>query len=182
MNQTEDNPETTLASSDDSSDESSVEARLPGRRRRLVLWVVLIAVLSVAFYQPPSGPPVGWGDDLEGALVEAKTSERLVVVAFHGALCPPCHVMDRAVLGKPAVQKALVDFVPVRLDPEQHPEAAIRYQIYGTPAYLVLDANGDVVNQIIGSRSVKGFVGFLESSLGMASSGGYGSNTPPPGE
>lgn len=146
---------------------SAETVTLRARRRRLALWVVMLAVFAVVFYESPSGPPVGWGDDLTIAMTEAKSSGRPVVVAFHGAHCPPCHVMDRAVLGKPAVQKELAKFVPVRIDPEQHAEAARRYQVYATPAYTVLTPDGEVVHQIIGSRNVEEFVAFLETALAM---------------
>lgn len=176
MNQVDEIAESTLTGSDSPFGGDSGGAPRSGRHRRKLWWVAIFLLFLVVFYRPPPvGPPAGWGDDLESALAQAKTSGRLVVVAFHGAHCPPCHVMDRTVLGKPPVQKALAGYVPVRIDPEQHLAVAQKYQIFATPAYVVLNADGLVVNQILGSRSVEGFVAFLDTSRGLAA------NTPTPG-
>jgi len=141
-------------------------------RRRLVIYVVVFFLFLLLVIRPEI-TAAGWGGDFGAAMTKAKKTGRPVVVAFHGKYCPPCHVMERTVLGKPAVQKALEDFVPVRLDPEDHPDVAQRYQIQATPTYLVLTPDGTPVNVLVGAQSVEEFVSFLHLSAGLAA------DTPP---
>lgn len=139
----------------------------PGHRRRMLLYFVGFLVLLLVVLRPDSSP-AGWGGDFEAALTRARETDRPLVVAFHGAHCPPCQLMDRTVLGKPDVVEALKDFVPVRLDPNANLDLARKYQIAATPTYLVLSPDGTPVHGIIGPQSVEEFVAFLETSLGLA--------------
>ena len=138
-----------------------------GRRRRWGLFVVALAVFAVVFGRPGAAP-AGWGGDFEVALEQAKSGRRHVVVAFHGDYCPPCLAMDRFVLGKQAIRDALVDFVPVRIDPKDHNELARKYEIYATPTYVVINSDGALIHKIVGPQDVEEFVSFLQTSLGMA--------------
>jgi len=141
-------------------------------RRRLVIYVVVFFLFLLLVIRPEV-TAAGWGGDFDAAMAQAKKTGRPVVVAFHGKYCPPCHVMERTVLGKPEVQKALEDFVPVRIDPEDHPDVAGRYRIQATPTYLVLTPDGTPVNMLVGAQSVEDFVSFLHLSAGLAA------DTPP---
>jgi len=136
--------------------------------------VAALAIFAVVF-ELPSAAPAGWGEDFDAALAQAKAQHRYVLVAFHGAGCPPCHVMERTVLGRLAVREALVDFVPVRIDPNDRADLAERYSIFATPTYVVVGADAALIHQIVGPQSVDEFVAFLQTSLGMAA------NAQPPG-
>lgn len=156
------------------------EAGLPDDRdamrrrtqRRLVVYVVVFLLFLLLVIRPEV-TALGWGGDFDAAMAKAKKTGRPVVVAFHDKYCAPCHLMERTVLGKPAVQKALEDFVPVRIDLEDHPEIGRRYQIQATPTYLVLTPDGTPVNVLVGAQSVEDFVSFLHLSAGLAA------DTPP---
>lgn len=138
-----------------------------GRRRRTILFAAAFIVL-VLFVVRPWSAPAGWDGDFEAAMIRAQETNRPVVVAFHGRSCPPCHVMDRTVLGKPAVTAALKGFVPVRIDPNANLDVARAYEIYATPTYVVLQPDGKLVHGIVGPQSVEEFVAFLELSLGLS--------------
>jgi len=151
----------------ETADDASDEQARRGRRRRMVLFVLLLIVFAVVMSRP-SAAPAGWSGDFDAAMAQAKASGKLVVVAFHGEYCPPCHAMDRFVLGKAPIREALVDFVPVRLDPTKHAELAAKYDVYATPTYVVLTADGTLVHKVVGPRTVDEFVAFLQTSLGLA--------------
>ena len=95
----------------DPDDDYVAGMRRRGRRRRIILFLAGLVVF-VVFVARPRMAPAGWDGDFDAAMKRATETDRLVVVAFHGAYCPPCHTMDRTVLGKPAVRKALVTFYP----------------------------------------------------------------------
>lgn len=109
-------------------------------------------------------PPVGWGDDFEAAMAEAASTNRPVVVAFHAPHCPPCKAMERKVLGKPAVGKALEGFIPVRVNTPDRPDLSRRFDVYATPMVAVIDAKGKVLSKFMGYKDVEEFVSFLNSA------------------
>ncbi len=61
---------------------------------------------------------------------------------FHADWCAPCKVLDRTILTDPAVRRALRDFILVRVDMDELPEAGGRFRIEVMPTLLVLDWNG----------------------------------------
>ncbi len=159
-------PEATSLDREPTSDPGDDRTRR-GRRRRWGLFVVVVVVFAVVFGRPGAAP-AGWGGDFEVALEQAKSGRRHVVVAFHGDYCPPCLAMDRFVLGRQAVRDALVDFVPVRIDPNDRIELARKYEIYATPTYVVINPDGALIHKVVGQQDVEEFVAFLQTSLGMA--------------
>lgn len=127
----------------------------------------LLAVAAIAlylFWTRPAAPPVGWGENFEAAVSEAKSANRPLLIEFHSEGCAPCLLMERQVLSDARVQTAVRAFVPVRVDAFQRVELMQRYEIPGTPAFVIADANGNSVKQIIGSRTIDEFLEFLQQA------------------
>lgn len=125
-----------------------------------VLLVIGALVLYVLLTRP--APPLeGWGTNFNAALQQAGVSDRRVLVAFSMPGCAPCAVMNRNVLPASKVKKALVDFELVHLDATVHTELAVQYEVYGTPTYAVIDANGQLLSKREGTLTVDEFVAFL---------------------
>ena len=143
-------------------------ARGPTPAKASPLRTTLLAVAAIALYflwTRPAAPPVGWGESFEAALTEAKSTNRPLLIELHSEGCAPCLLMERQVLPDARVQAAVRDFVPVRVDAFQHVELMQRYEIPGTPAFVIADANGDSVSQILGSRTIDGFLEFLRQGI-----------------
>jgi thioredoxin-related protein len=124
----------------------------------------IIALLVAGVYHATawSAPSFDdWEVDYQRALAKAQETDRNMMIAFYMHGCPPCAVMDRAVLSRRAVRRALDEFVPARLDAVSSP-AAERFHVYGTPTYLVVSPKGDVLARTEGYHSVDEFMAFLE--------------------
>jgi len=118
-------------------------------------------IAAYLFLTRPAPPLEGWGTDLDVAMRQAGESGRRVLVAFYMPGCAPCAIMDRNVLPASKVKKALLDFELVHLDATTHTEVAQHYEVYGTPTYAVIDANGNLLSKREGTLTVDEFVAFL---------------------
>lgn len=100
----------------------------------LALWIALAAAL-------PAG--VTWRTFDDAAFAEAKATGRLVLLDLGTGWCHWCHVMDARTYGDPAVQTRLAKgFVVARADADQRLDLAQRYEDWGWPATIILDADG----------------------------------------
>lgn len=124
--------------------------------------VLILGVLAFYFYgMRPAAPPPGWEVDLTAAVELAKTSGKKLVLAFHSEGCPPCKAMDRTVLRSEEVQTALRPFVPVRVDAHEAQDVAVRYGVFATPAYVIIQPDGTPIGRADGFISAEQFVVFL---------------------
>lgn len=127
--------------------------------------LLIAATLMLYFFlSRPMPAPAGWGDDFEAALKEAAATSRRVIIAFYSEGCPPCAAMDRSVLGTPEVRKALLGYLPVRLDVNRQLEPALRYQVLATPTFVVTDGAGRPLAKREGYQSIEEFVALLKEN------------------
>ena len=84
------------------------------------------------------------------ALQSANRNGRLLLVDFYAEWCGPCKVLEATVLSDPKVQAALarVDFLKV--DTDEHVDAAKHYDVVGMPMLLMLDADGTELFRLVG--------------------------------
>lgn len=134
------------------------------------LWLLVLFLGGLYVLLPSSANiPKGWGVDFDEALAQAVSSNRKLLVAFHMRGCPPCSAMDRTVLGTREVRSAIAnkDFIPVRVDVEQHLALANRIGVLATPTYAVIDANGGLLAQCAGYQSSTKFIQFLQRASAL---------------
>ena len=112
----------------------------------------------------PVPPPEGWAGDFDQAVIDAKATGKNLLVAFNMHGCAPCAMMDKQVMPEPRVRAAIASFVPVRVSLDRWTPIARRYNIVGAPTYLVIRADGTVVNQCSGFIPVEQFLEFLDQA------------------
>ena len=159
--------------------ESSMRSalRTAWRRREPVFWAALLAVVLTVqwpmlkgwYYQAtgtaaPSSA-VAWRTDLDGALAEARSADKRVLVYFSADWCPPCAAMKHDVWPHPAVARAIdAGFVPVMVDADRDNGLSSRYRVESIPAVLMLDADGRVLKRNDGYLPRSGMLRFLSQS------------------
>jgi thiol:disulfide interchange protein len=102
------------------------------------------------------------------ALVKARAEKKLVFVDLYADWCTWCTKMDDDVFAVPRVQDALREFVPIKVDVEKAGgrSVATRYRVRGLPTFLLLNADGDVVQQFDGYLPVEVFLRRLDPGTG----------------
>lgn len=95
-----------------------------------------------------------WFNNLDDALAEARSTNRLVYVHFYEDWCGPCNMMSQQVYPTAEFKAMSKDFVFCKIKPSDFPAQAQRYNVSGIPALFVLRPNGEVVHSWVGFRPV----------------------------
>lgn len=140
-------------------------------RGGILLFGGLLAVLI--WQSRPEPLPAAWQTDYPSAVAQAKRDGKKLLIAFHMHGCPPCRAMAATVLGAEPVTAALqAAYVPVKLDVFANRELAKTYEVTGTPAYMVVDAeSGELLTSAYGYLPVDIFVQFLERGADLTRPG-----------
>jgi len=111
------------------------------------------AILGLGLAATASGQQgVPWSANLDAAKTLAARTDRLVLIHFWSTACAPCMRMDQDVFSKANVATALTaHYVPVKIDPDKHPQLAHQYGVTHLPTGIVITPNGHEVDRIVGA-------------------------------
>ena len=159
---------------------------------RVRSWLLLGAVLAASLDSPLwAQQGIVWQPALETAKRLAGQTNRLVLVHFWAEWCQPCAEMERNVFSRPDVSAAIEGhFVPVKVNVDHFPATVKQYGVSIVPTGVVLTADGQLVDKLIGladptqyvarlnqiaqSRSPQAGIGSRDAaSLGQSQPGGY---------
>jgi len=132
--------------------------------RRMPLLGVVMALFVFWFVSRPLAAPPGWVEDFDAAVKQASLANKNLVVAFHSDGCPPCVAMERTVLRADVVQKALTNFVAVKVNVTRQREIAERFAVMATPTYVVINAEGKEIVRTDGYQEEEDMLRFLRSA------------------
>lgn len=96
-------------------------------------------------------PPAEIPDPIARALAEAGASGRPLFVDFYADWCAPCKTLEAEIMRMPAVERALLDYVSIRVDTYRFPEAGRSYDIAVPPTLLILDSQGKERSRLAGA-------------------------------
>jgi len=100
-------------------------------------------VASTQASTPVSKEGVQWRDFTDAAFVEAKRDGKLLILDLEAVWCHWCHVMEEKTYSNPAVIKLLKQhFISLKVDQNNRPDLARRYQEWGWPATIFFNADG----------------------------------------
>ena len=92
---------------------------------------------------PPTKDGVQWRDFNDAAFAEAKRDGKLLILDLEAVWCHWCHVMEAKTYSDPVVQKILKDhYIALKVDQNNRPDLARRYQDFGWPATIFFNADG----------------------------------------
>lgn len=123
----------------------------------------------------PSGAPATAGSVSHGflvdrpdeALAQAKKERRPLMIDFFGIWCPPCNALDETVFCRPEFQRATEAFVKLKLDADRETSWALKekYKVGGYPTVVFATADGEEIDRVVGSRTLKEFIARAEDAL-----------------
>ena len=104
-----------------------------------------------------------WFTDFKKGLEVAKKERKLVLIYFYAEHCPYCYQVEEFVFGDPDVEKFLKkNFVVVSIDYTQDEKLSKKYNVFGTPTFVILDPKtGKVLKKIFGSVPSDTFLSLL---------------------
>ena len=84
------------------------------------------------------------------AFDRARAEDKLILLDLTAVWCHACHVMDMTTYIDPRVVTLLNDeFIPVRVEADQHPDITVRYKHGGWPTTSILLPSGKACSRRI---------------------------------
>lgn len=129
------------------------------KRVKLAFGLAFLVMIGLITYFQLRGPMLGWPDDLEGALVEARQGNRPVVVFVRSfPISEMGKRMVRGTLAKAGNKEALAkgNFILVEIRFSRGAAWAGKYGVTKTPTMLVIAADGEKFHR------EEGFIGEVD--------------------
>ena len=147
--------------------DQAVDTKRRKDKAKLIFLVLIAAAVLLVYISQQSGAELpDWPGDLSAALVQAKQEDRKVLVFF--ADTPPSTTarnMSTTTLKKNARHIARGKFIKVLIQVAKTDDPAKRYNVKNLPTFLLLDAQGKVLNRRAGFVGEAAFQnGFLDCS------------------
>jgi thiol:disulfide interchange protein len=113
-------------------------------RPLIIVGVVVAGMVAFETYRKSTEPneTIPWRKTLADAQREATASHKPVLAYFTASWCPPCQQMKRQTWPDPRVQAALERFVPVKIDVDEFPGVAQKFNVNGIPRLQVIQPDG----------------------------------------
>ena len=138
-----------------------------------------VLAMTAALPAPAAGPtqqsapvskttetPIAWRTWSDQVFDDARAQKKFVLLDLGAVWCHWCHVMDETTYRDPKVVKLIRQhFIPVRVDQDAQPDLSRRYEAFGWPATIVMDANGNDIGKMRGYREPVRFAGTLQAIL-----------------
>lgn len=97
--------------------------------------------------RPNRAAEIHWRAWDASVFADAQKSGKPILLSLAAIWCHWCHVLDETTLSDPQVIAGLNrDFVPVRVDADQHPDVERRYILGGWPTVAFLTAEGEILD------------------------------------
>ena len=97
-------------------------------------------------------------EDFNSVLLKAKTEDKLIFIDFYTGWCGPCLKFTQTVLTDEEVGHYMNNtFLNLKYDAEKGEGVSLakRYNVDSYPTLLIIDANGKVIEDIMGKRLAK---------------------------
>ena len=127
------------------------------------LFIALCAVVVVALVVKAMRPKeiVPWRTDFAAASEEARREHKPVFAYFTAVWCGPCQTMAHTTWADKDVEAALRDYVPLKIDVDQHPDLADKYSVRAFPTFVILADDGHAVRQTDGGMPPEEMLAWL---------------------
>jgi thiol:disulfide interchange protein len=125
-----------------------------------VMFLALLAVVGASLVMKATRPDeiIPWRASYAAALDEARSANKPAFVYFTASWCVPCQSMKSTTWADRGVDAALRDYVPVKVDVDEHPDLAQKYNVTAMPTFLVTDKAGKVLSTWSGAASPEEFI------------------------
>ena len=111
---------------------------------------------------------IPWRTDFAGAREEARRDHKPVFLYLTASWCGPCQGLKGTLWADNDVDAVLRNYVPVKVDVDQHRDVALAYLQTprnldgGIPAFRVLDDEGRITREAVGALPAEEFLRWLK--------------------
>jgi thioredoxin-like negative regulator of GroEL len=127
--------------------------------RGSILRGALVGALALTAL-PARAAKMPWAGSFNAAIIQARKSNKLVMIDFYTDWCGPCKLLERNTYTQANVISATTThFVPVKLNAEQEGRAlAQQYEVHSYPTILMITPDGRIQGRFSGYRTAGPFV------------------------
>jgi len=108
---------------------------------------------------------IEWVYSLADGLALAQSSKKPVMADFFAEWCGWCKKLDKDVYPDPAVAALSKEFVCVKVDTDKFGQDASKYGVQGLPTIIFLNADGTVIDKIVGFSPAPDFAATMKKVL-----------------
>jgi len=119
---------------------------------------IILLLLSLSLFAD-----IPWQKDLSTAFSTAQKEHKIVMVFVEGAHCRWCKKMKHRTLDEERVQKALKNFVTVKVMEEDTEAMKTLPEIEGVPTIFFMNANKKVLQKIAGYYAEDDFIAMIKN-------------------
>jgi uncharacterized protein YyaL (SSP411 family) len=89
---------------------------------------------------------INWNSWSKEIFERSSKENKLILLSLSAVWCHWCHVMDETTYSEPEIIRTINEnFIPVRVDVDQRPDIAERYNFGGYPTFAFLNSKGDII-------------------------------------
>ena len=89
---------------------------------------------------------INWNNWSKEIFERSSKENKLILLSLSAVWCHWCHVMDETTYSEPEIIRTINEnFIPVRVDVDQRPDIAERYNFGGYPTFAFLNSKGDII-------------------------------------
>lgn len=108
---------------------------------------------------------ISWEDDLAHAFKKARNEGKMVMADFYTDWCGWCKKLDKDVYTNTEVKRLAENFICAKINCQIDKGAFSKYGLKGYPTIIFFNANGDIIETVIGYKAPKIFVGIMKKVL-----------------
>jgi thiol:disulfide interchange protein len=129
-------------------------------------WGANVNIITPKAFEPVVTTDADYSSNYKKSLELAKKTHKPVFVFFKADWCGWCKKMEVDTLAKPAVRRVLSQYVYCVLDSDKEKEIAKKYKVSSIPAYVVINAKGEVLKYGKGYKNESTFILWMNSRVG----------------
>ena len=131
--------------------------------KKALFALLILAVLALTISASFAGDSINNTTDLSGAINQARTENKSVMIFFDQENCYYCDMFKNDVLSNGDVISELNNnYILVVIDVNKHPEIASKFKVFGTPTVVFLDSNQKEIERIEGYVSASEFLNVVK--------------------
>lgn len=121
----------------------------------------LIAITAISRLTAPR-EIIPWRTDFNAARSESAATGRPLLLYLTADWCGPCQTLRRTTWSDVEVERALRNFVPVKVDVDRQQEIALRYSSDAVPRFVLLAPDGRELKAADGYLDPPAFLDWLK--------------------